>query len=132
MLRALPATRLVACLVLIGMVNFVTACCRGDTLVLQVVTAGFHLADHGHDHDATGRHKGPAHQDHDCYKAGGQDFLASSDPSDAHAGSAECPPWLVALPAPTPPREFGGEPRDPDRPDEAYPSRAAALGRWLL
>jgi hypothetical protein len=78
MLQTLTASALSAILLTLGVFNWCTTCCCGNSMILEILHGGCapHEDETGHPAD---RH--PDNNDqHPCHKPGGSAFLAASDP----------------------------------------------------
>jgi hypothetical protein len=88
MLRKLSIAVLPAVLLTLGVFNWSTTCCCGNSMILEILHCC--CEHHGEEHE------GPSHSDHDphpCHKQGGGAFLVAPDPDLPHS------PAVIIIPA---------------------------------
>ena len=73
--RKLSIAVLPAVLLTLGVLNWATTCCCGNSLVLEILHGG--CEHHGEEHEGRSH---PAHDPLSCHKQGGDTFLVAANP----------------------------------------------------
>jgi len=114
-----------ACLAMAGMFNWVSTCCCGRSLILEVLEGGLADCDHHHSHVA---HHLPGQHDSGCHKRGAEQFLGEQDGwDDSLACSAPISLPISVFLAPGP-MGSAGEGRA-SQVDDVRRDKVQALGR---
>jgi hypothetical protein len=87
MLRKLSIALLPAVLLTLGIFNWSTTCCCGNSMVLEILHGT--CEHHGDEHEGSDH---SSHDPHPCHKGGGDAFLKAANPDISHS------PAIISLP----------------------------------
>lgn len=124
MLRKLSIAVLPAVLLALGVFNWCSTCCCGNSMVLEILHGT--CEHHGDEHEGSD-HSG--HNPHPCHKGGGDTFLKAANPDIPFS------PATISLPAePANPVSFSLSPIAADWmiPRGAPPDIPVVTQRWLI